>query len=164
MTCPDWAGLARRFRQPGFAETGEWRDAVTHARGCADCRRRAVAIDPLLAFVGCRDLEIDPAEIAVVRRGTHDLRRLRALEAGGRGGRTRRGAIAAGLVLASVWLLPAVPAGPILEAPPTARPAPPAAPAASPWIENLDRPAARVYQWESPEVAVVLVVDESLDV
>lgn len=161
MTCPDWTGLARRFRQPGFAETGEWRDAVAHARGCADCRRRAVAIDPLLAFVGCRDLEIDPAEVALVRRGTHDLRRLRALEAAGSVGHARRAAIAVGLALAGVLLLPAVPGGPILETPSPERLA---APAASPWIEHLDRPAARVYQWESPEVAVVLVVDESLDV
>jgi hypothetical protein len=30
-------------------------------------------------------------------------------------------------------------------------------------IENLNRPGARVYQWGSEDVDVVMVVDESLD-
>ncbi len=163
LTCPDWAALAGRRRHPGFEGTAEWRGALAHLADCPDCRREAAARDPLLIFGGCRDLEIGPGEIADLRRATHDLRRLRALEAAARHSPTRRAAIVASLAVAGVLILSGAPDRPTLEGPAIERTLAPAA-AAPPWIENLDRPEARIYQWGSPEVAVVFVVDESLDV
>lgn len=160
MTCPDWSALEHRRLEPDFEETAAWREALAHVAVCPACRRIALAQDPALAFVGCRDLSVEPAEVEELRRATQELRRLRALEAAPARGAGRRAAMAAGLALAGLLLLPASPRGPVAEPPALGRSAAPAAPAA---IENLDRPGARIYQWRAPDLAVVLVVDESLD-
>lgn len=164
MSCPDWAALVRDREPAGAVEMAEWSEAVAHLRGCAACRRRALALDPTLVFLGCRDLTIDRAEVAELTRATYALRRVRSLEAAPVPGAARRRAMAAGLGLAGVLLLPAVPTDPALEPPAPPEASASANPIARPWIENLDRPAARVYQWGSPELAVVVVIDESLDV
>lgn len=127
MSCPEWSLLtAHRFAAPEAAaaeEPREWREALEHLDGCADCRRRAVAADPTLAFRRLPTPSVGPAEVDEIRAGVAALRRTRRLEAGtGRAGgapgagaderdRSRpwsRAAAAAGLLIVLAGLGPAL--------------------------------------------------------
>ncbi|HKH47176.1 MAG TPA: hypothetical protein VKM72_21175 [Thermoanaerobaculia bacterium] len=51
MSCPDWNALAAWRETPQAEEPAEWREALGHLdRGCAHCRRAALAADPTLVF------------------------------------------------------------------------------------------------------------------
>lgn len=151
--------LAHRF-DPSRPRPSKLDGALEHLDGCAACRERALRLDPLLVFRGARSLT-EPVDSAAMVEAVRVGRRLRRLE---RPSSARSSAgVAAALIGALLLLTPTA-----LQRSPEAPGAAPAAPAAelsaSPLIENLDRPGARVYQWGSETVSVVMVVDESLDV
>ncbi len=160
MSCPQWAELlAHRFEPRGDAPPG-WGAAMRHLDGCPRCREEAVAIDPLLAFRDAEPVAVTPEEIAALRDDVRAVLRAESFPATeGRPGASRWAAAA--LVAASILLLPATtgtpPAGDgwlpaVIEAP------------ATPAIDGLDRPSARIYEWGAEDLSVVMVVDETLDV
>ena len=172
--CPDWtAVVAHRFERDGEEPAG-WRGMLAHAEECADCRRQALAADPTLVFARLAAEDSAVVDVAAMRRAVETLRRAQRVSPGrarrGRAGGARwRLAAAAVLPLLTVLL----PASPRRQSPPTpvARIATPAASspsfaelAALPLVEDLGRPDARVYQLGGPDLAVVMIVDETLDV
>lgn len=166
MSCPrrqdaDWeALLAHRFAPAGEEPAG-LAEALAHLDACPSCRRRAVDVDPLLLFRGARALP-EPAAAAAMVEAVRAGRRLHRTER--RAGSRRSTGVAAALVAGAVLLAPSA----LFRAAETgladAPPAPSLGLSDHPVIENLDRPGARVYQWGSETVSVVMVVDESLDV
>lgn len=158
-----------------------------HFAACSDCRRELLDADPTLLFLGADRLEVSETEVESVRRTVQAMRRTRQLErpmrterrAGRRSsGRVQR-AVAAGFALAMVLALPAG------ERPPRTPAAVPTAVGEEPTavtaffdrrgatlvsdlespsvLEDLDRPQARVYQLTEHDLAVVMIVDETLD-
>ena len=174
--CPDWSALvAHRFTREG-AEPLDWRACVQHAETCADCRRAALAADPTLVFARLAEDDAAAIDIAAMRHAVGTLRR-----AHGVAPRRRRERVAgASWRLAAAAVLPLLamllpsgpqrqrPAAPVAQAlaPNTAAAAAPsfAELAALPLVEDLGRPEARVYELGGPELAVVMIVDETLDV
>ncbi|MEZ5333296.1 MAG: hypothetical protein R2991_14925 [Thermoanaerobaculia bacterium] len=155
--------LAHRFELDGTVPS-EVAEALAHLDVCPTCRARAVAVDPLLVFRGARALP-EPADAAAMVDAVRAGRRLRSVER--RASARRSAGVAAALVAGALLLAPTA-LYRASEAPEPGAPeisvAPAAVPSDSPLIENLDRPGARVYQWGSEAVSVVMVVDESLDV
>ena len=170
MSCHDWrALLAHRF-DPAVGEPDDWSEAEAHLEACESCRRKALAIDPTLAFRSAATWEPEPGETAAIRQAVRTLRRASALETseGKAGGSTRHSGprVAAALFALVLALHPSTTARNPMEPAPAA-PGPrlvrvtgPAAPA----IEGVDRPDARVYEWGADDLSVVMVVDESMDV
>lgn len=166
MSCPrrqatDWeALLAHRFERGGEAPAG-LAEALAHLDGCPSCRERALELDSLLLFRGARALS-EPADVTALVGAVRAGRRLRRTErrAGARGSAGVAAALVAGAVLLAPTALFREAGRGAVEAPA----APVVGLSGQPVIENLDRPGARVYQWGSETVSVVMVVDESLDV
>lgn len=174
MSCPRsaaaaWEALLAHRSERGVPPPAGLEEALAHLDSCPSCRQSALRVDPLLLFRGARSLSepVDTAAfVAAVRAG----RRQRRVER--RAGPRRPAGVAAALVAGALLLAPSA----LFRGGETARPARPAARQAArptapvlglsahPVIENLDRPGARVYQWGSESVSVVMVVDESLDV
>lgn len=182
MRCPEWrALLAHRF-DAALEAPPHWSAAESHLEECAECRRRALAIDPTLVFRGAASWTETAGESAEIMQAVRTLRRHADLE--DRSERTRaprpaerssgrrreHGPLAAAALFALILAFqPTMTSRPETE--PTATlevPAPtgiaravrPTAPA----IEVVDRPDARVYEWGADDLSVVMVVDESLDV
>lgn len=118
MSCPDWRELAAWRDDPQAGEPAEWREALEHLdRGCAHCRRDALAADPTLVF---RRLVVsyDPApaqeasDVDSMRRAVAAMRAASRVEASERRGRSvlswKHWGVAAALALAALSL----PAGP----------------------------------------------------
>jgi hypothetical protein len=174
--CFDWARLTvHRRRRDDAVEPEGWSEALAHLPTCAACRRAAVAADPTLVFqlapppvaAGAEEA----AEVARMRAAVAAMRRTAPLR---RAARSRVGgwrAAAAGLLVAVALAqaprpleraaAPAVTggvatAGLELQLPPELR--------LQPIVEDTDRPEARVYQLSGQGMAVVMIVDETLDV
>ena len=181
MICPDWRPLLAHRFDSALETPQSWPEAMRHLAGCEQCRRRAMAIDPTLAFQGAAAWEPTPGESAAIVQAVRTLRRTGDLErrseqariqtSARRPGRSRdRGPLAAAALFTLILAFqPATTSHPegetsvVLEGPVLtglARAARPAAPA----IELVDRPGARVYEWGADDLSVVMVVDESLDV
>lgn len=191
VSCPDWKTLAAWRDDPSAAEPAGWSDALAHFdRGCQDCRRTALAADPTLIF---RRLVAVPepapaqeaSDVDSMRRAVAAMRAASRVEAVERKGRTlswKRWAVAAVLAMAALTL-PAGEARHPLDrlAPKTAltggllgnllgdpRGAALAVPASMgddlPTVDGVNRPGARVYHMDGEGLAVVMIVDESLDV
>ena len=166
MSCPRfdgaaWEALLAHRVERGVPPPAGLEEAMAHLDSCPSCRESALQVDPLLLFRGARSLAepVDTAAfVAAVRAG----RRQRRVER--RASPRRPAGVAAALVAGALLLAPSA----LFRGGETARPVRPAAPvpglSAHPLIENLDRPGARVYQWGSESVSVVMVVDESFDV
>lgn len=168
-----------------------WAEAMAHFDVCAECRRIAIAIDPTLGF---RRLPSAVAEMSVAQEADEVARMISAVSAlraerrvTRRSERTpwARWSAAAALVLASLWVgslgdgAPRAGAGPgsrafeaeALSSAATTLPAsidPESSNGFSSRIglavEGVDRPDARVYQYDGDQLSVVMIVDESLDV
>ena len=190
MSCRDaraWNSLLEhRFAE--VAEPAEWSESAAHLASCGACRRIALAIDPTLVFpLALQDVAQPAAEttsdVEAMRQAVSSLRRARALgvvapespyrrTVASRGAKLMRIAAAAVLILALGSQLPigrrSVDAG-------AAAPLPAVAQAAVPLdfqgggeeslgvSGDVGRPAARVYQIAYRDMAVVMVVDKSLD-
>ncbi len=166
MSCPDWRSLTAWRRGDGAAPPG-WSAAVEHLSGCARCRQTAAQLDPTLLLVAASAVAPEPAaaEAESLRATVHSLRRSARIEARSRPDRGPLVAAAAVVMLLAAplgvrWLSPVAP-GP--APPPAARRA--AAPDAGdePLIEDVLPSRARIYQFGSEDLPVVLIVDEALD-
>jgi hypothetical protein len=183
----DWQALTAHRRQRAAAEPAGWREAVAHLADCPPCRRQALAADPTLLFQGLPDAAVDAGEVAAMRAGVAALRRARALAstavdrrdsrrpAPDRHRRLLQGVAAAGLAAAALTLTPAARVeGPLAPDAPAAVGA--ALPATVwgpellsevgqlPMVEEVAGPEGRIYQLRQGDFAVVMVVDESLDI
>ena len=152
-----------------------WREALAHLDGCAACRDRALAADPTLLFRRLPEVTADAELVRDVRRGVETLRRARRVEA-----RALRGpGVLAGALAASG---PSVtPRSDGLEPFPGTR-APGSFSGGFPVsglagaealaavgteeaaLDQIERPDASVYHIDDDQLAVVMVVDASLDV
>ena len=153
MSCPDWNTLATAREADPVVDPPGFAAALAHLSDCSGCRKAAARVDPLLLFSALGgegaaapsrpDQEMQNAVLAMVRASRVATREERP-RAGSRAAR-----IAAGILLAILVGLsgrpPAVDAGdPVGSAELGADPAPASTMAA--------------------ELAVVMIVDSSLDV
>ena len=184
MSCYDWRGLLAHRLDPSGAEPQGWGEALAHLDGCEPCRSEAIGIDPTLAFRELPAAEVSDSEVESMRLAVKTLRRARmaAPEPPVSSGWRWRAAAAVFLLLTALTVGPepqrsgtgSEMAGADPGAPPVVAVLPEpvrdfGAPQSVeltrlPIIEEIDRPRARVYQFGSAELAVVLIVDESLDV
>jgi hypothetical protein len=186
--CPDWGALTGHRHTAGPDEPAGWEEAVAHLDGCPACRRTALAADPTLVFrrlpaLPPPVLDLAPAalaaEVEAIRLAVAGMRTARRLAPPPERSllrRSRHWGAAAGLAIAALSLgaTPALRPAPhgiaSLTAPRTVRLlSPPAAVRLVsdrvPMVEELNRPAARVYQMDGGEnLSVVMIVDERLDV
>lgn len=184
MTCPDWRALvAARDAEPA-ADPLTWSQARRHAAECSRCRGEALAADPLLLFARLPERTVAPQEITAMQAGVASLIRAgRVVEVRlpeGSDARSLRERafrrIAAVLGVCSLLALSGAPrtrsAGPgdfagvggidglgvALEAQVEGAPPLPSV------VEELYRPGARIYELPQAGMAVVMIVDASLDV
>lgn len=182
MTCPDWQSLvAARDAEPAV-DPPTWAEARRHAAGCDRCRRAALAADPLLLFARLPEATVTPAELADMQSAVAALVRAgRVGHAAAIGHRvhppadSRRAAAARFAAALGVCSLLALSGAP--------RPQPPTldtlaaggdlaglgmaaddAASMGSVVEELDRPGARIYELPQSDMAVVMIVDASLDV
>jgi hypothetical protein len=143
-----------------------------HLAECADCRREALAADPLAAFSRFGAEEVSEAEVARVLEGVRHAVSLRRVESRLVRGRrpSRSAAAAAAAAIAAVLLLPGGPTSTPREAvfpvaSPRAEPAEAAIAPARSSSESLES-GATVYDWNpgGGEPRVVWIVDRSLDI
>jgi hypothetical protein len=170
-SCPDWPRLLRE-RDLNEENPQGWAPARRHLQGCRRCRREALRLDPTLVFTLLGDVELPPEEGDDMVRRVQAARRGLAVKRDGSSHRWRWAAIAAGVLLPALLVLPNGPRRIGLPSPSdtalvTAAAAAPAALSAElalmPVLE-VEEPFARTFHWSRDDVAVVLVVDERLDV
>lgn len=186
MTCPDWRALvAARDAEPA-ADLPAWAAARRHAAQCSLCRGEALAADPLLLF--SRLPKPAPAaadEIADMQAAVASLVRASRVAQSDPVTRGRNGAVAASpgtrtvtrfaaaLGVCSLLALSGAPrthppglgtlaaAGSLLAG---AEAVVDEERAMQSVVEELDRPGARIYELPQAGMAVVMIVDASLDV
>lgn len=166
MSCPDWRLLAAG-RERGGTEAAGWTAAMGHFDACTLCRREALTADPLLVFRRLPAVELTPAEesseVEAMRQAVAAMRTGKRIESRRSFAGWRRWAAAAVLAVASLAV--GRDKFPALEPAAAVAPAPMPADAASvPALEGLNLPDARVYEWNSKELSVHLIFDESIDV
>jgi hypothetical protein len=179
---------ARFGADPASVEPADWPAALAHLEDCASCRAEALGRDPSLLFELAPPPPIDDREVEAMRvavRGmvrAHEVevreaaRRTATSPSWRRLARTRPGwwrvVAAAALLLAVLTVVPRNEPADDLVATSGAAVAT-AAPTGfvltgtgghEPLVEALDRPEATVYQLEADGLAVVMIVDASLDV
>ena len=178
MSCPDWGALVRERDAGATGESERLDAALEHLAGCRDCRRAALAADPLLVFRRNARAERAGAEAAGSVRAMQDsvlaLVRASRVAPATRPERRRNGfRVAASLALLSLLSLAGGPRG--TEQPTAARQTASAldswiddtalsAEVAPPAVEELERLDARIYEMPQKDFAVVMIVDSSLDV
>lgn len=179
MNCPSpevWrALLAHRFEATG-REPAELQPALAHLESCPACRRLALAIDPSLLFQSLRDAEpalAASADVEAMRQAVASLRRTserrQPRRAVGKWLLRAAGIVGLAVLLSQVQGLrpSAGPAEPVtvaaLASVPSAAVAA-AEPESLPLVEGTDHPDARVYELGGRDLAVVMIVDQSLDV
>ena len=163
MSCPAWRDLlAARERDPGADPPG-WAAALDHLDRCPGCAEEALARDPLLVFRRLPQPRVGADEVAALE--TEVLALVRAGRRAGRQPRRAgwwRGAAAAALLAGALLLEPGSGA---LRATPGAAVATLAADLpALPLLDGLETSSARIYELGGDGLAVVMVVDASLDV
>lgn len=182
MSCPDWRALvAARDAEPA-ADLPAWAEARRHAAKCGRCRQEALLADPLLLFSRLPERRVTPDEIGDMQAAVAALVRAGRIAQGGRSGSgsARRSAgsglfsisrVAAALGICSLLALSGAPRsrpaglGEVALGPQSTRAA--LAGEVLPLdsvVEELDRPGARIYELPQSDMAVVMIVDASLDV
>lgn len=193
MSCPDWRRLlAARERGAGDDPPG-WAEALEHLEACPRCRRTALEAEPLLALRRLAEPVLEPDEGRRMVAATQALRRRQTAAARWRRRAAAAVAVVtvgAALAVGSGILERSEGArsvershGPAVSgvAAPVENTGDPAAvtemtagagiaprPAASssaptPSLFDLERPTARVYEVTDADLAVVVVVDQELD-
>lgn len=183
MSCPDWQSLvaARELAsETGSATVSDdrppgWAEARRHVASCGRCRQAALAADPLLLFTRLPETTVTPAEIGDMQSSVMALVRASriaqvspAASSGNaretmraqRGGVFSASRIAAALGICSLLALSGAPR----RQPPALSTAATVVPTIDSVIEELDRPGARIYELPQADMAVVMIVDASLDV
>lgn len=169
MSCPDWRSLTAWRRGDGAAPAG-WQAGLEHLDGCRACRRRVAALDPMLLLAAAAAPAAAPGAAEVEAIGATVRSLVSAQRLVERGGSDRRAlpAVAALLVLLAAPLglsrLAERPAGdpaalPLSALPLSALPEP----VDEPPVEEVQPAGARVYQFGTEELPVVLIFDENLD-
>ena len=152
-------------------------ELIDHLRACSTCRRTAVDEDPTLAFSLLEAEPVDADRIAEIQKSVTTLRRSRAIE---RADLPRLNEIGKAFLVAASLLF-VLTLLPITGGLPPEEGSEPKVgvvsnqqsraewqqwnddAAALPVIEDLNRPEARVYQRTEEDLAVVMIVDETLD-
>jgi hypothetical protein len=169
-SCPDWNGLVA-LREREDADPAGWAEAVAHLDGCARCRPRAMAADPLLVFRRLPGAGADGAdesgEAESMIQVVAAMRTAERLESRRRFAGWRRWAAAAVLALASLAVgrdrSPAVSTpGPAASAPAVAAVAAPTAPGTGATLEALD--GSSVYQIDGQDLTAFVIVGNKVDV
>lgn len=154
-------------------------ELVEHLRACSSCRRAAVEEDPTVVFSLLEADSLGCDEIDEIRASVRTLRRSRAIGTAERirPGSSKKSAIVAASLMLALALLPLTGGRPLEEgAEPLVDVVSEQQPRARaewqawvddrtvpPVIEELNRPEARVYQLTEEDLAVVMIVDETLD-
>lgn len=168
MSCPSWKRLLTEREAVG-GDSREWNDAVAHLRTCDACRGRVSRLDPTLLFRDLPEPELGQDEgdrmVAVVE----SLLRRRRLRSRRWMSTARRAAAAAVLVVVSLFALPARQGR---DARLPSEPSPAAqgggfsrvlpAESGGTSLQTWQSSSARVYEMGTPEMAFVMVVDDSL--
>jgi hypothetical protein len=167
------------------ADPPGWSEARRHAAQCSRCREAALAADPLLLFARLPERTVTPADIGDMQSAVAALvRASRVGQADPQPATTERlhfgkrasgllslltaTRVAAALGVCSLLALSGVP-----RSSSSARSALDESaafdrlqgmPALDSAVEELDRPGARIYELPQPDMAVVMIVDASLDV
>lgn len=184
MSCPDWQALAAARAASETASAADlpaWSEARRHAAQCSRCRAEALRADPLLLFARLPERQVTAGEIADMQSAVAALVRAGRIARSAQGGepQARRATgsglfslsrIAAALGVCSLLALSGTPrshrpglggAGSLpAEQAALASEEPPLDSA----LEELDRPGARIYELPQSDMAVVMIVDASLDV
>ena len=170
MSCPDWPSAAAWRHGDGAAPAG-WQASLDHLGGCASCRRRVAELDPalLLAAAAAPAPALDAGEVEALGATVRSMVSAQRLVESG--GKDRRALLAA----AALAVLLAAPLGISRLAERSADHGAPARAAAAqasaalaepsdePPIEDVQPAGARVYQFGTEELPVVLIFDENLD-
>ncbi len=193
MSCPDWRTLAAAREADPWVDSPAWTAACRHLAECSRCRREALAVDPLLVFAGRPERRVSPSEIAGMQAGVASLVRAGRVGRAGstgsagsigsdiRGGQASAGTGAPPVGFRSVTRFAATLGACILLAlsgAPRFHTAGPdgrdvvavrevvgaGAAQMHSSVEELDRPGARIYDLPQADMAVVMIVDASLDV
>jgi hypothetical protein len=185
MSCPDWKSIAAARSTDPLVDPPGFAAARAHLAVCESCRRGALAADPLLLFsrlpgAAATDAVVPGTDAAMAASVLAMVRASRVAAhasdpAAPRPARSARlSAAAAAILFATLLALPgSSPRTRSAAAPETATG--PDSRAIERWIEatesspppvieEIDRPDARVYDLSYAELAVVMIVDSSLDV
>lgn len=165
--------VAERAADPAV-DPARWPEARTHLAACRACREAALAADPTVLFQFLPPVEIEHSEIADMGRAVATLVRASEIERRAPRRAAWTGRAAAAAAIATLALLAGAPGQrPVATASRTAGLAPvdaretadaiTAELASQPLVEDLDRPQARVYELPAEGLAVVMIVDSSLD-
>ena len=166
MSCPDWRAATAWRQGDGAAPLG-WQEDLEHLAACGRCRRRVAELDPtvLLAAAAAPAPPTGEPEVEALAATVRSLVSAERLAAA-RQRPDRRALVAAAALVA----LLAAPLGLSRFAgravAPAARPpanAAPPEPTAAPPVEEVQPAGARVYQFGTEEMPVVLIFDENLD-
>lgn len=177
MSCPDWTALTahRHDGSIGGVEPEGWSEALAHFdAGCSLCRKAALKSDPTLVF---RRLAEVPAvrmteaqERAEVESVRHAVAAMRAASRLGsvrkrKGAGWKRWSAAAALAMMVLTVPSDNPRQPAEQAAIFQAGAADAGQADDMPLEGaVNLPGARVYQLSQDDLAVVMVVDESIDI
>lgn len=165
MSCPDWPTAAAWRRDDGAAPAG-WQGDLEHLAGCPSCRERVARLDPtlLLAAAAAPAPAIGDDEVGVLAAT------VRSMVAGQRLAARRRPDRRALLAAAALVALLAAPVGFSRLTDGAGRTAAPPERlvqlpdlAEEPPIEEVQPAGARVYQFGTEDLPVILIFDESLD-
>ena len=169
MTCPSPGRLSLLLEGPEPSGWDAQQELFSHLDSCADCRNRAIEIDPTLVFRELPSLAVSDGEVDRMRDAVHTLLRNRGLvervSDPHRGIRRAAIGLLAGLALIlgpeMRRLDPGLPVDGTARIP--ALIASVQDPIPYPSIEDVDPPSARVYQLQDEGLSIVMIVDESLD-
>lgn len=174
MSCPDWTALAAH-RHEGGPEPEGWSEALAHFDGgCALCRKAALKADPTLVFRRLAQVPAatmtearERAEVESVRQAVAAMRAASRLESAGKRKRAgwKRWPAAAAVAMMVLTIPSDDPRRPEEQAAIFEAGALAAGPADDMPLEGaLNLPEARVYQLSQDDLAVVMVVDESINI
>ncbi len=165
MSCPDWPLVTAWRRGDGAAPPG-WQASLEHLSSCAPCRRRVAELDPTLLLAAAA-APMPAVEGDELRALTATVRSMVAAERLAARSRPDRRALLAAAVLVALLAAPfglsrladraTVPV--VTPEAVTILPEP----AAEPPVEEVQPAGARVYQFGTEELPVVLIFDENLD-
>lgn len=173
MSCPDWRTLVAARAADSWIDPPAWTKACRHLAQCSCCRREALAADPLLVFEGLPERTVSPSEIASMQAAVASLVRASRVAVAAPSGMRSVSRFAAALGVCSLLALSGAPrphpaglgtlaaAGILLAG---SEAAVEDARAMQSVVEELDRPGARIYELPQAGMAVVMIVDASLDV
>ncbi len=182
MSCPDWRALAAARDADSAVDLPAWVEARRHAAECPHCRSAAFAAEPLLLFERLPERTVTPDEIAGMQAAVASLVRASRVGRGGQvaaqpisaaSGWRSLSRLVAALGICSLLALSGAPRphsrgfadlaaeGSALQGLEAAFEG--ASPVQSA-VEELDRPGVRIYELPQADMAVVMIVDASLDV